>query len=153
MEPLTPQQAQMVALTTQGQSQIQIAKTLGVSRQTIIRWGKLPHVQSAIAEANAAAQRGVAEQQQQQYKEIARAATLTTQELIEKLAPAAVKVVASIMARQDAKDSDKLKAAELLAKWSGLGQTANQPQQTSEQVLNLYLNNLSANTQNNHVNN
>ena len=68
---------------------------------------------------------------------------------MERLLPAAVKTVAQILTNQDSKDSDRLKAAELLSKWGGLGQTANQPQQqTSEQVLNLYLANLNANTNN-----
>lgn len=142
---LTKQQAEYVAMVSQGHTHTDIAKILKVDRRTLIRWSKLPHVHSAIAEANAAAQRGVAEQQQQQYKEIAKSAQVQTTEIVERLLPAAVKTVAQILTNKEAKDSDRLKAAELLSKWGGLGQTTNQTQQTGEQVLNLYLANLNAN--------
>lgn len=130
----------MVTLITQGHSQKQVAKTLGISRQTVIRWAKLPHIQSAISESSAAAQRGVAMQQEETYKKIAKSTSATTAELIEKFTPSAVKVVAMILAKAEAKDSDRLKAAELLARWSGIGQAANQTTNTAEQTLHLYLN-------------
>lgn len=137
---LTKQQAEYVAMVCQGQNHTDIASVLKVDRRTLIRWSKLGHVQAAIAQANDAASKGVAEQQQQQYKEIARSAQAATTELLEKLVPASIKVVATILTDAEAKHSDRLKAAELLTKWGGLGQTANQPQQqSSEQVLNLYL--------------
>lgn len=105
---LTKQQAQYVAMVSQGQTHTDIAKAIGVDRRTLIRWHKLPQVQAAIAEANAAAQRGVAQQQQEQYKEIAKSAQLATTELVEKLLPAAVKTVAQILTDREAKDSDRL---------------------------------------------
>ena len=143
---LTKQQAEYVVMVSQGQNHTDIAKVLKVDRRTLIRWSKLPQVQGTIAESNSAAQKGIAENQQQQYKAIAKSAQAQTVEIVERLLPAAVKTVAQILTNQDSKDCDKLRAAELLSKWGGLGQTANQPQQTSEQVLNLYLANLSSQT-------
>ena len=60
-------------------------------------------------------------------------------ELLEKLVPASIKVVATILTNGEAKDSDRLKAAELLTKWGGLRQTSNQPQQAAELTLKQYL--------------
>jgi len=56
-----------------------------------ISWHKLPQVQAAIAEPMLLL-KGVAEQQQQRDKEIAKSAQLATTELVEKLLPAAVKL-------------------------------------------------------------
>ena len=142
---LTKQQAEYVAMVSQGQNHTDIAKILKVDRRTLIRWSKLPHIQAAIAESNTAASRGIAKQQEKKYEEIAKSAQATTHEIVEKLLPAAVSIVGRILANSEAKDSDRLRASELIAKWGGLEKINNQPQQqTSEQVLNLYLANLSS---------
>lgn len=145
---LTPEQARMVSMSCQGQTNTFIAEALGVARKTIIRWHKLPHIIEAIAQASSKQTEAVAKEQGEQYKQITKTTQVATTELLEKLLPASIRVVATILTNGESKDSDRLKAAELLTKWGGLGQTANQPQQTSEQVLNLYLANLSANTHN-----
>lgn len=136
---LTPQQAKYVAMVCQGHSHSDIAKSLGVARKTIIRWSKLPQIQSAIEEANAGSHRGIAEAQQERYKEIAKSTTTESMQLVEKFLPTSIKVVVSIMGKPDAKDADKIRAAELIAKWGGLGQIANQPQQSAEQNFHLYV--------------
>lgn len=143
-QPLTVEQAKMVSMTCQGQTNTSIAEALGVARKTIIRWHKLPHIRDAIAQASNRQTEAVAQQQGEQYKQITKFTQLETTEIVEKLLPVAVKTVAQILTNQEARDSDRLKAAELLTKWGGLGQSANQAQQTSEQVLNLCLANLSS---------
>lgn len=145
---LTPQQAKMVSMTCRGFTNTDIAKELGVARKTIIRWNKLPHIQAAIAEANAAAQRGVANAQEKRYEEVAKSAQAATVEIVEKLLPHAIKVVGTILADREAKDSDRLRASELIAKWGGLEKANSQLQQAPEQTLNLYLANLNASNQN-----
>lgn len=143
---LTPEQAKMVSMTCQGQTNTAIAEALGVARKTIIRWHKLPHIIEAIAQASSSQTEAVAKEQGEQYKQITKTTQVATTELLEKLVPASIRVVATILTNQEAKDGDRLKAAELLTKWGGLGQQNNSTQQTSEQVLNLYLANLNANT-------
>lgn len=72
---------------------------------------------------------------------------MATTEIVEKLLPHAVTVVGRILANQEAKDSDRLKAAEMITRWSGLEKPANnQNQQTAEQIMNLYVSNLAAQT-------
>lgn len=146
---LTPQQAKYVAMTCQGQTNVDIAKALGIARKTVTRWGKLPHIQEAIAQTSNRQTEAVAEQQARQYKQFTKSAQLATAEIVEKLLPMAVRTVATILANSDSKDSDRLKAAELLTKWGGLGQAVNQPQQTGEQILNLYLANIATPNVNN----
>jgi len=126
-------------MVCQGQTHSDIAKSLGVARKTIIRWSKLPQIQVAIEEANAGSHRGIAQAQEERYKEIAKSTSQQTMELIEKYTPAAIKTVVIILGKNDAKDSDKLRAAELLTKWAGIGQVANQPQQSAEQNFHLYV--------------
>jgi len=58
---LTPKQCQYVAMVSQGQTHSDIARVLGVARKTIIRWSQQAHVKSAIAEAQAGSQRGIAQ--------------------------------------------------------------------------------------------
>lgn len=142
---LTPEQAKMVSMFCQGMTNTAIAETLGVARKTIIRWSKLPHIKDAIAQASSRQTEAVAKEQGEQYRQLTKSTQAATTELLEKLVPASIKVVATILTDAEAKDSDRLKAAELLTKWGGLGQTANQQQQTSEQVLNLYLANMNGN--------
>lgn len=146
---LTPQQAKYVAMTCQGQTNTDIAKALGIARKTVTRWGKLPHIQAAIAQTSSRQTEAVAEQQGEQYKQFTKSAQLATSEIVEKLLPAAVKTVAQILTNRESKDSDRLKAAELLTKWGGLGQAANQTTQTGEQILNLYLANIATPNANN----
>ena len=141
---LTPEQAKMVSMVCQGQTNTAIAEILGVARKTIIRWQKLPHIKDAIAQTSNSQAEAVAKEQGEQYRQLTKSSQVATTELLEKLVPASIKVVATILTNGEAKDSDRLKAAELLTKWGGLGQHNNTTQQTSEQVLNLYLANLSS---------
>ncbi len=136
---LTSQQVKYVSMFCQGQNHSDIARTLGVARKTIICWSKLPQIQSAIAAGNAGSERGIAQAQEERYKEISKSAVSEAAELVERFLPASVKVVVSIMGKSDAKDSDKIRAAELITKWAGLGQTGNQIQQSAEQNLYLYI--------------
>lgn len=146
---LTKQQAEYVAMVSQGQNHTDIAKVLGVDRRTLIRWSKLPQVQAAIAESNAAATRGIAKNQEKQYEGIAKSAQLATTEIVERLLPAAVTVVGRILANSESRDGDRLKAAELITRWGGLEKAANQSQQTAEQIMNLYVSNLAQNNSTN----
>ena len=144
---LTPEQARMVSMLCQGLTNTAISEAIGVCRKTIIRWHKLPHIQEAIAQASSRQTEAVAKEQGEQYKQLTKSAQAATTEIVERLLPHAVKVVGRILADGEARTSDRLKAAELLSKWGGLGQqnTTTTQQTSAEQTLSLYINNIAAN--------
>ena len=131
---LSDQQLKALEILSRNGTQDQAAKAVNVSRRTIIRWTKLPEFKEGLgATSKNRIEKTVEIIKQKEDLEI------------EDLVPKALQKVRDILEDSEARKSDQLRAAELIGKWAGLGQTVVQPETTpAEENLKGYLNYLSS---------
>lgn len=131
---LSDQQLKALQILSKNGTQDEAARAANVSRRTIIRWTKLPEFKEGLgATSKNRIQKSVEIIKQKEDLEI------------EDLVPKALQKVRDILEDNEARKSDQLRAAELIGKWAGLGQTVVQPETTpAEENLKGYLNYLSS---------
>lgn len=106
---LTEKQVRAVGLMSEGVSYREIAKQLGVTTRTVERWAMRPDLRQAVEQAKAKALETVEEAVSEKYKRA-----------IESMIPAALTILHKTLKSSEAKDSDKLRAVQILGKWYGL---------------------------------
>ncbi|MGB3640562.1 MAG: helix-turn-helix domain-containing protein [Rivularia sp. (in: cyanobacteria)] len=111
-----------VALLATGKTKVETAKELGVHRKTIENWSKSPDFQKALMDT-----------QDEIVEKAIEETSLTISEQVQALLPDAFKVLADIVKNPDSRNADKLKAVQLLGKWSGL-EDRKQPEQSNPQM-------------------
>ena len=112
---LSPQQIRAAELLAQGNSQQDVATSLGVNRETIHRWLQredFKNLSFGLLNRSARLQDTPKPQSQKNLP----GADLTPQDLI----PDALLAVRDILQNPDSRNSDKLKAATLIGQWGGL---------------------------------
>ncbi|MGI2908606.1 helix-turn-helix domain-containing protein [Tolypothrix sp. VBCCA 56010] len=109
MSPLSQKQLQAVKLLASGKNQSEVASHLGVNRRTIARWCENPEFTEAVATGRPKV-----------VQKLTESVSLKTTELIEVNLPKAIKTVVHILDDVEARNCDKLRAAQLLGKWAGL---------------------------------
>lgn len=126
---LSDQQLKALEILSRNGTQDQAAKAANVSRRTVIRWTKLPEFKEGLGATSTNRVKKTVEVIKQK------------EELeIEDLVPKALQKVRDILEDDEARKSDQLRAAELIGKWAGLGQTLVQPETTpAEENLKGYL--------------
>ncbi|MEM7592352.1 MAG: helix-turn-helix domain-containing protein [Cyanobacteria bacterium P01_A01_bin.83] len=116
-----------VALLAAGKTKIQTAKELGVHRKTIENWSKSPDFQKALMDT-----------QDEVVEKAIEETSLTISEQVQALLPDAFKVLADVLKNPDSRNADKLKAIQLLGKWSGMEDKKQTEQPHSELEFKMY---------------
>lgn len=98
-----------VALLAAGKTKTEAAKKLGVHRKTIENWSKSPDFQKALMDI-----------QDETIEKAIEETSLTISEQVQALLPDAFNVLANIVKNPDSRNADKLKAIQLIGKWSGM---------------------------------
>ena len=112
---LSPQQIRAAELLSQGNSQQDVATSLGVNRKTIQRWlQKADFKNLSFGLLNRSAR--LQDTPKPQSEKNLPCADLTAQDLI----PDALVAVRDILQNPDSRNSDKLRAATLIGEWGGL---------------------------------
>jgi transcriptional regulator with XRE-family HTH domain len=111
---LTPQQLEALELLSQGHTQQATADKIGASRRTITRWLKDEEFSQAL--------QGIKGAQFVVNPEILPVSDSPSAiwRKLNSLVPTVIREVEAILTNPDTRTADKLKAAQLLAKWSGL---------------------------------
>jgi hypothetical protein len=131
---LSDQQLKALQILSRGATQDEAAKAASVSRRTIIRWTKLPEFKEGLGATST-----------NRIKKTVEVIKQNENLEIEDLVPKALQKVRDILEDDEARKSDQLRAAELIGKWAGLGQSIVQPETTpAEENLKGYLNYLSS---------
>jgi len=116
-----------VALLATGKTKTETAKELGVHRKTIENWSKSPDFQKALMDT-----------QDEVVEKAIEETSLTISEQVQALLPDAFKVLADVLKNPDSRNADKLKAIQLLGKWSGMEDKKQPEQPNSELDFRLY---------------
>lgn len=112
---LSPNQIKAAELLAQGNSQQDVASSLGLSRKTIWRWLQQENFKNlSFGLVNRPAR--IQENPKPQSFQTEACINLTPQDLI----PDALAVVRDILRNTDCRPADKLKAATLIGHWTGL---------------------------------
>lgn len=117
---LTPQQLQAIELLSNGnRTQESVATEVGVTRRTIVRWLANPEFQAALA--------GVGSNQFVVNQAVINPEIIQPQQSpvsirqkLSELMPSVIEETESILKNPDTRTGDRLKAAQMLAKWGGL---------------------------------
>lgn len=125
---LTPQQLEAFSLLSSGFTQLETAQKIGVSERSIQRWVKIPEFAEALKDAG---------QKATQITVEATAENINSH--IQKLIPKAIRALEDILDNDEARNSDKLRASEILGRWAGLAQPQQQQQAPAEENLKSYL--------------
>lgn len=106
---LTEKQIKAVGLMAEGIPYHAIAVQLGVTTRTVERWAVRPDIKQSVDQARAKALETVEEVVSEKYKRE-----------IEKMIPMALTTLHATLSNSAARDSDKLRAVQILGKWYGL---------------------------------
>lgn len=112
---LTLQQLKAIELLSNGKrSQQSIADEVGVTRRTIVRWSANPEFQAALV--------GVGSNQFVVNPEVLQpqASPVSIRQKLSELMPSVIEETEAILKNPDTRTGDRLKAAQMLAKWGGL---------------------------------
>lgn len=99
-----------------------------VSRRTVIRWAKLPEFKEQLASFS-----------QARLEVVSEVLKKHEQCSVEELVPKALNAVQTILNNGESRNADLLRAAEIIGKWSGLGQVQTQAEISSPDSLKKYL--------------
>lgn len=130
---LSEQQLAALQILSKKGTHDEAAKAAKVSRRTIIRWTKLPEFKEVLE----ASSRNRIEKSAEVIKQ---KENLEIQDLV----PKALQRVHDILEDTEARKSDQLRAAELVGRWAGLGQTTVPETTPAEENLKEYLNYLAS---------
>ena len=125
MSHLSEKQLQAIQLLAAGKDRNDVAIALNINRRTVSRWLEIPLFCEALAQARPKIVQKITEN-----------ISLKTTELIEINLPKAIKTVVDILDDAEARNCDKLRAAQLLGKWAGLEKTS-EPDTKSQPELDL----------------
>lgn len=112
---MTPNQVRAAQLLAQGHTQQEAADASGVSRRTIVRWlatQKFRDLAFGLVGTNSRVENSPPPQAVSQNKK--------TSKTLEDLIPLALEAVGEVLSDPDTRNTDKLKAAALVADWAGL---------------------------------
>lgn len=125
---LTRQQLEALSLLSHGFNLQETANKVGVSKRTLQRWVKLAEFIEAKKDVT-----------QQTTARVIEVTAQDVTESIRHLVPKAVRLLEEILDCPEARNTDKLRASEILGRWSGLAQTQQQSQVSGEENLKGYL--------------
>jgi hypothetical protein len=133
MSPLNAKQLQAIKLLAVGKLQNEVAATLKINRRTIARWMENPLFCAALSDARPKAVQKIVEN-----------VSLKIADLIEVNLPKAIKTVVHILDDVEARNCDKLRAAQILGKWGNLEKNSELDTKSQPELdLRAYLLNLS----------
>lgn len=132
--PLSEAQVKALQVLSKKGTYQEAANLAKVNRRTVIRWAKLAEFQEQLQSLSQARSEVISE-------------VLQKHELcsIEDLIPKAISAVQTILDNREARGSDLLKAADLVGKWAGLGQSQAQTEAVPQDSLKSYINYLALN--------
>jgi transcriptional regulator with XRE-family HTH domain len=107
-------QIEAAKLLAQGKTQEQAAAAAGVTRRTISRWLRIPDFAQIVRTGSEV---GKAEALEEAIEVVTAAVAQEEQISIEQLWTAALKTVRDILENSESRNLDKLRAAELVARW------------------------------------
>jgi hypothetical protein len=136
---LSEQQLAALQILSKNGTHNEAANAAKVSRRTIIRWTKLPEFKEVLETSS--------RNRIEKTVEIIKGKESLE---IEDLVPKALQRVHDILEDTEARKSDQLRAAELVGRWAGLGQTVGQTETNpAEDNLKGYLNYLASSNKKN----
>lgn len=126
--PLSESQVKALQVLSKRGTYQEAADAAKVSRRTVIRWAKLAEFQEQLHSFSQARLEAVSEiiQKHEQCS-------------IQDLIPKAISAVQNILDNNESKNADLLKAADLVGKWAGLGQTQTQSEAPVQDSLKSYI--------------
>ncbi len=145
MPKLTLKQLKAVAMLSEGVACQFIAAQLGVTTRTVERWAVRPDIQQAVEQAKSRVIETIEEALSEKYKRA-----------IERMIPLALTTLHETLKNTRARDSDKLRAVQILGKWYGLEKppvlAKAENQAEPEAILKQYLGAIGGNENGGHTN-